>query len=71
VAPFTTVVVSGALGPWVAYVDRARPFPAVDPAFADLLAEAAAAGVEVSAVAIRFDPPTVRPSDAGVPIDLE
>ena len=49
---------------------RIQPFREVDPEFADLLAEAADAGVAVSAVSTRFDPPDVRLHDPDVPVEF-
>jgi len=51
-------------------VTRVRPFRAVDPAFADRLAEVRAAGVGVHAIAVAFDPPHFRLADAAVPVEL-
>lgn len=50
--------------------DRIQPYREVDPAFADLLAGAAEAGVEVSAVSTRFDPPAVHLQEADVPVEF-
>lgn len=50
--------------------DRVRPFREVDPGFADLLAEAADAGVTVSAVSTRLDPPDVHLHDPDVPVEF-
>lgn len=51
-------------------VDRLRPYRAVDPEFADLLADVRAAGVGVHALATDFDPPRYRLRDAALPVDL-
>ena len=50
--------------------DRIQPFREVDPAFADLLAEAADAGVRVCAVSTRFDPPSVHLEETDVPVEF-
>lgn len=47
-----------------------RPFREVDPAFADLLARVAAAGVSVHAVATTFDPPRYRLADRSLPVEF-
>lgn len=47
-----------------------RPFREVDPDFADLLAAAVDAGVEVHAVAVEFDPPHYVLRDAALPVEL-
>jgi sugar fermentation stimulation protein A len=47
-----------------------RPFCAVDPAFADLLARAAAAGVSIHAVATAFDPPRYRLANRSLPVTV-
>lgn len=50
--------------------ERLRPFRAVDPDFADLLAGVRRAGVGVHAMAIAFDPPHYRLADADVSVEL-
>jgi sugar fermentation stimulation protein A len=47
-----------------------RPYRAVDPDFADLLARARAAGVGVHALATAFDPPHYRLAESTLPVDL-
>jgi len=51
-------------------VDRFRPFRAVDPEFAALLARVRDAGVGVHAVTTAFDPPHYRLRDDALPVDL-
>lgn len=52
-------------------VDRFRPYRAVDPDFADLLARVRAAGVGVHAVATAFEPPHYRLHDERLPVALD
>lgn len=49
---------------------RLRPFREVDPEFADLLARAHEAGVEVSALTTAFDPPSVTLANRDLPVEL-
>lgn len=51
-------------------VARLRPYRAVDPAFADLLERARAAGVGVHALATAFEPPHYRLVAPDLPVDL-
>ncbi|MDS0474504.1 DNA/RNA nuclease SfsA [Natrinema sp. 1APR25-10V2] len=51
-------------------VDRFRPYRAVDPEFAELLARVRSVGVGVHALTTEFDPPHYRLRNASLPIDL-
>lgn len=48
-----------------------RPFRSVDPAFAEVLTDAAAAGVGIHAVAIRFAPPAYFLADPDLPVRIQ
>lgn len=52
-------------------VERVRPFRAVDPEFADLLARASDAGVGVHALSTAFDPPEYSLHRADLPVELD
>lgn len=49
--------------------DRVRPFREVDPGFADLLDEIRAAGVDIHAMSVAFDPPDYRLIDPDLPVE--
>ena len=51
-------------------VERFRPYRAVDPEFADLLAQVHDAGVDVHALTTAFEPPQYRLGIADLPIDV-